>query len=1459
MSKANSNRAQTSSQNYRNNSTTLNQGSSSITLKTSASTVPFLPQSPYHARAQTSHRIVDKSSIIYRDLIDGIKRRKRLIGRLKEVAVDDTTSQGILKRMMLDIRQLSLKVIEDALEIEYRSNFDGNKNKKNTSSLKNTNSTMQLPPIASYRGMEDNEALYALTDMITDLDDLFVIPNMKVILPVEFPITRNPLLLGKTVDDLANLVPPQPEAGNLEQELKVLELLRYKRAAKALLKAESQVMNKMPVSLQDIERIWYRMAEDENLDKIVRCVCTYLENNKPNAVGREPELHYLTGAIIHMEPHDFLMRMNTFRADRTMRVDVHAAVRQTLKFCDFDHFTDAASIFLVEWVNSALSNVNTYTMNGDTSTVGSYRSNNQNYILPSGGGSIARGGFSQIDGHNSDLVSLLSGSGYHGGSMNYTNETDLKPPIRKIQPVSRMVAGDYPKKEIPTDKWGNPLNEQGTWPSASNKKLLNDGLSIGPESISTDQSSVPPQGGVQSTKGKTKAEKSKREKKRAEQIRVVRYELEKLLIEKGLLRPRDPDDENGVIESETVSSMRYELSKLQKELLNRKVLDPRHYNASSLDKVTAERRGLTIPLDPMEAAQKKIKSQPKQIPICEKGVNLRDGDGMLEIVLDIPSDTLVGRIHKLTPAPVLPNDDDDTSVSEETIIKPPIRETISYMRISKLSLNRITGLELDRCIDKPDREYRLKKLENVLTQLYQRARDNPRAKGKLYPKLDRTLYKNEIRGEGAVADMSITRNMECDGIHISILPMNSSEPLSLDIHDKELQVLLINQRSLFLLSQSKWECMAMVCQWLATRVKFRRVLLTGNRADDKQIKDDDDESITSQISTGTTSFSVSSVGGTASFSKKNENESAVVSAQPSLVDVPNNGELHMIYEIDLNRKVDIPQDAYKQWRSRNIPGINGLQINLKCSQELEMLRFDITITVPHSHIFRKNLAKSEELVNFATADDDDDEEIDESKLLPVKIYLNYLLTVSEVAIFGTADVMGERKIALSKKSGESHPAAFMWNVLARLNVTFKGSISDPYGKYGKADDPGCWNIQYDRRLCRDVRTITGGVMVVTTSAIGEELLFEAEPTDGSIYSKVGSKLFEDSEITEMVYAEGWPLSLLAPAERAHLGYRILERLKVINENDIHRLEAVSYPETRILQVWQQGEKYKPDFLIGGVEINNHHTLTDLRTIVRFELERDLVPKQYRFIYKGAPCAVRQEAFRKPWDCYPKIFIVPRQLQQKKDDDPLAVAEEKKRNDALAAKAKRDKNKLEKGSRRVAQKLVPVPIFTLAQVQEGFNEVYLYHDSRDLLMPGDVIRIGDVRGRDYIISMRNMVDANTYPKTVVIEPFFDMMGETDFEMPICSNMPYENAGRFKGRRLLKNPEEHGFKFDVPDFKAEEERLEKEKKEKEEAAKAGGKKETRIRSKTLVRDEEEVFSNKVLLLLILLLSVGKEACR
>lgn len=42
---------------------------------------------------------------------------------------------------------------------------------------------------------------------------------------------------------------------------------------------------------------------------------------------------------------------------------------------------------------------------------------------------------------------------------------------------------------------------------------------------------------------------------------------------------------------------------------------------------------------------------------------------------------------------------------------------------------------------------------------------------------------------------------------------------------------------------------------------------------------------------------------------------------------------------------------------------------------------------------------------------------------------------------------------------------------------------------------------------RDVKTVSRGVMVLTCSAIGTELLFEAEPLDNAVYSTVSVYCF----------------------------------------------------------------------------------------------------------------------------------------------------------------------------------------------------------------------------------------------------------------------------------------------------------------------------------------------------------------
>jgi hypothetical protein len=41
-----------------------------------------------------------------------------------------------------------------------------------------------------------------------------------------------------------------------------------------------------------------------------------------------------------------------------------------------------------------------------------------------------------------------------------------------------------------------------------------------------------------------------------------------------------------------------------------------------------------------------------------------------------------------------------------------------------------------------------------------------------------------------------------------------------------------------------------------------------------------------------------------------------------------------------------------------------------------------------------------------------------------------------------------------------------------------------------------------------------------------------------------------------------------------------------------------------------------DTSLGMVEINSHHTLYDLRVLIRHELDSDFVPKFYRIMYKG---------------------------------------------------------------------------------------------------------------------------------------------------------------------------------------------------------------------------------------------------
>ena len=198
----------------------LNEGSGSVSL-----VGPYGLQQD-ERRPQTSHRLIDKQSILWRDFQNGLARRKKTLNKLREVSADGSSTSAMLKRLLLEIRQMTLRIIEDSLELEYKANAAMQQESTNNRIMaKGTRTAFQnpLPPIASFKGMTDAEDVLALADIVNDVDDLFQLPNVRVFLPVDFPSTRNPFLLGKSVDDLAIMVAPQPEAGNLEDELKVRE------------------------------------------------------------------------------------------------------------------------------------------------------------------------------------------------------------------------------------------------------------------------------------------------------------------------------------------------------------------------------------------------------------------------------------------------------------------------------------------------------------------------------------------------------------------------------------------------------------------------------------------------------------------------------------------------------------------------------------------------------------------------------------------------------------------------------------------------------------------------------------------------------------------------------------------------------------------------------------------------------------------------------------------------------------------------------------------------------------------------------------------------------------------------------------------------------------------------------------------------------------------------------------
>jgi hypothetical protein len=1097
-----------------------------------------LRNSPYN-RPLTTGTAPEKNSILWKDFSYAIQKRKDLIRKLREAALESSTPIGILKQTLLDVRLTTLTLIEDALEIEYRSRLSGSKQSKRL--LKSG----RLPPISSFRAMEDKEDVLALADIITDVDPLFTIPNIRVMLPLDFPNTRNPFMLGKDIDELAILVPPHPEPGNAEEELKVLELLRYKRASRALIRAEAQILNRLPLEIHEIERWMDRMQDDLNMEKLLRCVCTLLDNDRED-FSQEADLGCLQNPLFNVEAHELMRRLNMFKGVHPMRVDVQVAIRQHLRGCSFGHLDDSVTAFLLEWVELIIqsnvagpsSSVQSSSQGMDTrngiGTVALPDSSQKRSLPPSRYGSAGLRMISEAslsapnssqglrisspsDGKTRSTQSIVGHFPFAPGGFDASSEQkklsrqsnvneaeneDLVSIVDEkngyLQTHEKIFEPEIPKKKLLFRQFDNNVvqTQAADMAVGSDSPTENHKRQVNTQSTGTDADSP-----IHLTLKKRKIQGQISPMKATDDMpslqahgdgfrRKIRSEVEKVMKDLGMFRDNNgTSDGAGGSNVDAISSVRYELNKIQQELLRRQVLDPRHYAVNSVDAIQHAQRGLTVAsvnaFDPLDRRGKKEKLEQEAselvapIALGEKRIMIDTNTGEMELVLSIllnkerkslfcsvnvskQSAMTHGVIKETQALTTLQSKDDEVMIE------------LAHFELSKLLFSHLTDATYEELLQMKTPS-RVRVLQNVFEQLILFAKQDPIPRGSAIANINRVLFNNKFVEDNVLVDLTISRNVDCNGIVLHCVPIaglfaktTSIGPIVINMHDYELEVLLIGQRGLFLQSMSRWKSLEVLAQWIAGRVRIRKVITT---------VDESAEATNTDAFAATNVVADEKLAATARSTESLTSQLTFTGRKSVLDDIPmtefdttlHHNELAkltgnlqnnlLMLEMTVDRLIDISASFIEHWKSRNVPKITGIEVSLTAKQDLEVMFVTMIVTLPNRRAFKKLLNEKEapavtkrgggggegSLIDLDNYSDDDDDDDDHYANQRTSIELSYRLTRAELLTFGSTEPIENKKVSMSKNtsasSDENHPEELLWNVLSRLKIIFKVGCS----------------------------------------------------------------------------------------------------------------------------------------------------------------------------------------------------------------------------------------------------------------------------------------------------------------------------------------------------------------------------------------------------------------------------------
>lgn len=233
----------------------------------------------------------------------------------------------------------------------------------------------------------------------------------------------------------------------------------------------------------------------------------------------------------------------------------------------------------------------------------------------------------------------------------------------------------------------------------------------------------------------------------------------------------------------------------------------------------------------------------------------------------------------------------------------------------------------------------------------------------------------------------------------------------------------------------------MVAQWLASKIHAKRINLIGSRklGSSQQIESPPNrpgDKETSRLAGSTISFLTSKSLKSPSIAESTFDSHGVAVDLGDDFEAPQRA-MPVVLDVFLERKVDIDKLAYIQWRGRRVPRIPGIKCTIKAIQDLDMLRFDVKVIIPHP---KMRLIKQDNLLDFSKFYEDeeffDDEAIstDGAAYPPTIVELQFSLTGGELLVFGSARLMEEHNVSFSAAPGGTHPAAFMYNILNRYNI-----------------------------------------------------------------------------------------------------------------------------------------------------------------------------------------------------------------------------------------------------------------------------------------------------------------------------------------------------------------------------------------------------------------------------------------